>query len=493
MRDRISEITVGGNRYYGIEIGDDKSGVPKHILQGVREQGLIIDDHNISKWNWNGVTTVGDRVYVYFDPCNIEGLETIATSNRKNALILIEEIAYGILNADKSFLSLDGDIFPLYRIFIIDKTKILLLPPDLGNILAIARIGERRREEVGNLVKENILHSYALVLEMAELMYFAATGMFPYSLHEVRSNHFQEVPIEFFNTGLDSRTEAFINLVLNANNKKMREISGNRKGWENLGWFLQESNSLAWNLESIKETEMEKRLEETESSDEYKEFFEKSAKIAKRRDFWRVKGTLIVTASIIALIVLSVFSSILYNSLKAPTTKDMDQEEMLYHFYEAQNALDITEMSEGVKASIPQESEVMNLFVTRQTRMAYENTNTQVEASDWVNKGKPAIEETSYVYGTIVEKAELIADDKWRVDAIWYTPYPYEKDKEDESVAIEGKSPIYSYRVTETFQFKWNKRGWWNITDIEITGYEFLNLEYADTYKKESSTLFSAT
>ena len=493
MRDRISEITVGGNRYYGIEIGDDKSGVPKHILQGVRDQGLIIDDHSITRWCWNGVTTVGDRVYVYFDPCDIEGLETIATSNRENALILIEEIAYGILNADKAFLSLEGDIFPLYRIFILDKTKILLLPPDLGNILAIARIGERRREEVGNLVKENILHSYGLVLEMAELMYFAATGIFPYSLHEVRSNHFQEVPIEFFNTGLDPKTEAFINLVLNANNKRMREISGNRKGWENLGWFLQESNSLVWNLESIDESEMEKRIEDTESSDEYKEFFEKSARIAKRRDFWRVKGTLIVTASIIALIVLSVFSSILYNSLKAPATKDMDQEEMLYHFYEAQNALDITEMSEGVKASIPQESEVMNLFVTRQTRMAYENTNTQVNASDWVNNGKPAIEETKYVYGTIVEKAELIADDKWKVEAIWYTPYPYEKDKEDESVAIEGKSPVYSYRVTETFQFKWNNRGWWIITDIEITGYEFLDLEYADTYKKESSALFSAT
>ena len=491
MRDRITKITIGTAEYYGIEVGDDKTGAPK--LQGVRQKGLIISGDEITEWDWHGITSVGDRVYAFFDPCSIEGLETIATSNRDNALMLIEEIAYGLLHADKGFLSLEGDVFPLYRIFILERTKILLLPPDLGNILAIARIGERRREEVGNLVKENILHSYGLILEMAELMYFAAAGIFPYALHEVRSNHFQEIPLSFLSDELDPSAADLINTVLHAGNRKMRDICGNRKGQENLGWFLQHALSVSWNLRSITEEESERRRERAEESEEYKEFFEKAARTAKRRDFWRVKGTLITAAAAVALIIIAVSSSVLYNSLKAPGTKDMSQEEMLVHFYEAQNDLDITEMSEGVKASIPQESEVMNLFVTRQTRMAYENKNTQVNAEKWINSGRPAIEETCYVYGTVIEKTELIGDDKWNVEAIWYTPYPYEKERENEDVSQPGKATVYSYRVNETFTFEWNRRGWWNITDIEITGYEFLGIEYADTYKKESSTLLSST
>ena len=492
MNDIIKEITVGDKPYLGIEIGDDKTGVPKNILQGMRMSGIIVDDHELTPWAWNGVTSVDDRVYVYFDKCNIEGLETISTTNRENALMLIKEIAYGILSADKEFISLEGNVFPLYRIFILDKTKILLLPPDLGNILAISRIGEKRRDEVGNLVKENTLHSFQLILEMVELMYYAATGLFPYSLHEVRSNHFQEIPLDFFNTGLDISTEAFINLILHAGNRKTRDISGNRKAQENLGYFLQEASKLEWNLQSITEEEKDDKVKEVEDSPEFQTFMEKSSKIAKKRDFWRVKGTLITAAAAIAIIIIAVFSSILYNSLKPPVTKDMDQKAMLLHFYESQNNLDSTEMEAGVKCDIPQATEVMNLFVTRQTRMAYENSNPQINAVDWVNNGKDAIPETSYVYGTVIDRIEIIGDDEWKVTATWYTPYPYEKEKEDADDKIEGKVAVYSYEVTETFHFKWNKRGWWNIDNIEITGYKFLNLEYADTYKKEASTLFIA-
>lgn len=492
MNDRITEIEVGGFSYYGIEIGDEKTGISKNILQGIRSNGIIVDDHTLTPWDWNGITTVKDKVYIYFDKCNIEGLETIVTTNRENALMLIKEIAYGILSSEKEFVSLEGNIFPLYRIFILDKTKILLLPPDLGNILAISRIGEKRRDEVGNLVKENTLHTYMLILEMVELMYYAATGLFPYSLHEVRSNHFQEIPLAFFNTGLSAECEAFINRILHAGNRETRDISGNRKAQENLGFFLQEASKLDWNLQSITEEEKNKRVSEVENSEKYKAFMDKASKIAKKRDFWRVKGTLILSLSALAILILSIFSSVIYNSLKPPVTKDMNQKEMLIHFYEAQNNLDTAEMEAGVKTKIPQSTEVMNLFVTRQTRTAYENSNPQIDASLWVKNGKDAIPEQSYIYGTIIESIKEIGDNLYQVDSIWYTPYPYEEEKERDEDLVEGKIAVYSYRVSETFHFKWNNRGWWNIDEIEITNYEFLNLEYADTYKKESITLFTA-
>ena len=69
--DRITEIEVGGFSYYGIEIGDEKTGIPKNILQGIRSNGIIVDDHTLTPWDWNGITTVKDKVYIYFDKCNI--------------------------------------------------------------------------------------------------------------------------------------------------------------------------------------------------------------------------------------------------------------------------------------------------------------------------------------------------------------------------------------------------------------------------------------
>ena len=106
--------------------------------------------------------------------------------------------------------------------------------------------------------------------------------------------------------------------------------------------------------------------------------------------------------------------------------------------------------------------------------------NPLVNAAEWIEAGKPDIPVTSYIYGAIPESIDETGENEYTVSSIWYTPFP--EDEADTAAAEPGKTIVYRYRVTQTFSFTWNDRGWWNITDTEITGYEFLGTESVGTY-----------
>lgn len=482
-RNDITSITVANNEYSAIIIGPEENNVPRHLLQLERRDGMIIDGENILPFKWKGVTKDETYQYVYFDKCNIEPISAITTKYRDKALELTMTVAYGLSKADESFLNLESGIFPLYRIYILDGTKVLLLPPDMGDMIAIARMGERRAQEVNHLIKRDTEPSFMLIREMGELLYWAATGILPYEEADVRTCGYNEVPLSWYEDKLDEKAEYFINEILHMKEREMRDIGGNRKSKDNLGWFIKKGLEVEWNLKSISPEDRDERVARTEESSQYREFFEKVGKEANRRNFWRVKGTLIVTATAIIAILVSLFGTMIYNQFKPPVTKGMDQVEFIENFYDMQNSLNAAHLEDAIKTDVPQSTEVTNLFVTKQTRAAYEVTDPHVNARDWVNAGKPAVMYDSFIYGVVLHDIEQIDEDTFRAKTTWYTPYSYDKDEED-YVPPEGLVPVYSYDVWQDFTFKWNKRGWWNVVALDNPHYEFIERELVETYEK---------
>lgn len=481
----ITTIEVNGKEYSAIIIGDENADIPRHLLQGERMLGKIIDGREISSFSWKGVIKDDEKLYIYFEKCNITHIDAIKDLKREKALYIIDELSYGLERSDKEFLNLENGIFPLYRIYIFEDDKVLLLPPDMGDLIAISRLGEMRRRDVLALIKRDSPLGFRLIQEMGELLYLSVTGELPFEREEVRQSGFKEIPLSWFYSELDKKTEGFIDLILDASEKNMRDISGNLKPNKALTWFLSRSSVLVWNLENRSEEESKIKLGESEKIDA---FFSKAKKEAERKNFWRVKGTLIILIAAFVIAACGIAGYYLSVFLKPPTTAGMEPEEIIRTFYERQSNLDSTNIDDGIKAEIPQYSEVMNLYITRQTRMAYEQSNPHVIAEDWVNAGKPEIMESAFVYGVILDEIERVDEDTWRAKGTWYTPYAYEKE-DDEYMPPEGYEAVFEYEVWEDFDMKWNKRGWYVVTDITIPKYEFKELELIPTFPQRPPQL----
>ena len=477
----VTTININRVEYSAIIIGPEKSGVPKHVLQTEREDGIIIDGKEITPFHWKGIIKDDTYQYVYFEKANLEPIETITTCHRKDALNLIKEIAYGIEQSSAKFLDNAIGVFPLYRIYILDKTKIVLLPPDMGSMLEIARMGERREQEANYLIKKNTEKGFILIQELAELMYWAASGRLPYESKDVRTCDYTEVPLEWYEKNLDEKTMGFINFVLHAKERQMRDIAGNRKSSENVSWFLNRVDELEWNLDNKTIDERENDIEKTENTEEFGQYFEKIQKKAKKRDFWRVKGTLILSVAAVVIIMGTIFGSILKSKFEAPYTKDMNQVEIIEDFFKNMNDLNAADLTHnGIKTDAPQTSAVMNLFVTKQTRTAYEMKDPHIDLETWLENGKPAIPEASFIYGADIESIEQIDDDTFRASGIWYVPYA--ESEEAEITPPEGYIVVYLYEVDEDFTFEYSKRGWWTVTNITLSKENPIGYELVETY-----------
>lgn len=479
----IIDIIRDGQEKTAIWIGNDDMGIPRHLLQGEKKSGIISDGRTIRPWFWDGLCAIEGERYVYFEPCRIRPIYEISTSARRNAMKIVRNIAFALRDTKKDFLDLITGIFPLYRIWIYGESDVLILPPDLGDIFAVMRSDERKEAEVNWIIQGNAEKPFLLITEMAELLYFAAAGCFPFSSEAARESGYKEMPLSFY-ASLPEKTEGLINFIFHAKSREMRDIMGNRDGGENLNWFLIRSESLEWGLENRTEEERDQAILKAESSEEYKAYFQSREKKAKRNAFWRVKGTIIIVATVLTLSIGGFLWSYIGNLLEPPLTKDLEPEGIIEAFYAAQSDCNPDGLMTALKGfDAPQQMEVMNLYVSTRTRMAYESFDPLVNAAEWVSEGKPEVPETSNIYGVVLEEIEQTGENTYQARGIWYTPFPY--NEEETFQTEEGSIPVYLYEITQSFTFTWNDRGWWNITDSEITESSFLGAESVGTYPRQ--------
>lgn len=463
----IAKITVDGRTRSAIRIGSKEDSLPSHILQGGKKEGVIVENGIPRPFLWDSITFENDQRYVYFDEMELWSLEEMFYSKRPLALEIVRNIAIGLENAPESFLNLETGVFPLYRIFLLKGSGVLLLPPDIGDVISILRNDEERMGEVNVLIRRDSEQQFKLIMEMAELLYYAVAGRLPYQDQDIRHYKYEEYPLanilEANGEKLDERTVGLINFILHSKRREMRDIMGNRSGGKALVWFLEKSRDLDWNLGEGSDD----MIGAYEDTGEYSRFAKRSVDGARRHNFFRRRGTIITVCAIAGVLVAAFLYDYISAFLEPPVTAGMEQEAVVGCFYDAQSNIDPTGLMDAVKgASIPQESEVTNLYVTGRMRQAYENIDPILNVNTWLEKGMPAVPEYTMVYGVVLDRTERIDDNTLRAYTTWYTPYAADESDSEET---EQDSTVYVYSVVQDFTFNWNDRGWWNIVDAPIT------------------------
>jgi hypothetical protein len=486
----IIERTIDGEEKTLIKLGRDDFGLPKHLMQGEKKCGFLFKDGEIKEHYWEGLVSVDGYKYVYFDKMDILPISAIATTERANALKILRELAYAITKHPESFSSsLESGVIPLWRFYIVKGDGVLLLSDDLSNIFSVMQEEADRQNQVVAFLKKDTEKGYTLISQFGQLLYFALTSILPYEDDDIRNHNYAEIPLELFKEerfpSLPKETEGFINFVLHAKQREMRDIEGNRGPVENLSWFLTRTANLKWEVENLSPEKSEHTLEKMKATPAYAAFREKTERGAKRTRFWRVKGTIIIISVLALGFGLGFGIPYVKSFFDPPYTRMMEPEEIIRAVYDGQNELNVDAVSDPFKkAKAPQETEVVNLFVTSRMRYANEGFEPVVRADEWVANGKPAINEQSFVYGVDDVQIEKVDDATYIATATWYTPYAYDEEEETTSDPNAPKE-VYTYRVTQRFTFTWNDRGWYNITGCETTASDYLGPETVETYSNK--------
>ena len=438
---QIIQHTIDNEEKTCILLGDESLLPPKHIMQGEKKKGILYLDGRKEDWIWEGLCTIDGSRYVYFSRLDIESFDLIADKYRGKALYFVRLLASLLAEEKEDFTSPLVGLLTTWRVFIVEGRGLLILPPDLGDLISIYMDDEEKYRCHGCYIKNDTEAGFSLIRQFAQFLYFALTGSRPYEKQEVRDAGYHEIPLKIYRPALfpdlDERT-----------------------------------------VPALSNEELKAKADEVSSAPEVASLMAGIARKAKRRNFWRVKGTIITTAAIVAVILGAILASYVSNLLEPPYTKDMNQEEMIYAFYQAQNALSVDQMTDALSGcDAPQETEVISLYVTTMTRYAYEGQSPAVPADQWTAQGCPPIQLSQFVYGVSDLAVSQTGENSWHVEGDYYTPYPYgEEETGAEDQIPADKVVCYLYSMSQDFSFTWNDRGWWNITSISQ-----INVEYEDT------------
>lgn len=484
----IKNTIVDGVEYSCIALGKDDFAIPRHMMQGEKQNGYIYKDGTLTTWSWNAFTTIDGIRYFYFEKCNLKSFASLAYENRSNALFLIRELATALTMLPKQFVDPQLGLLPVYRFYVLDNDGWLILPPDLSDLFSLYYTDEERFLSLGCFAKGGTEPSFTLIRQFAQFLYYALTSDAPYQEREIREYNYTEFPLteykKYLFPTLDDKTIGFIDFCLHAPSKDMRKINGNKKAEENLDWFIEKTKDLTWNVENKTKDDYQKIKDELKNKGVVQKFIAKTSQGAKRNTFWRKKGSVIIAIVATVIIVGAFLFSYISNLLEPPYTKDMEPIEIVYAFYEAQNELDVSKLTAAVKGcKAPQENEVLNLFVNKQTRMAYEQISPIVRADTWVEEGMPSFNTTMFVYGNNDVTVSKIGENKYRANLKYYSPYNYDAEENDSSNVTLSEAFTYVYDCTQEFELKYNKRGWWNIvniTDPEMNLIEVIKTPYLD-------------
>ena len=116
MEKEIVDIMRDGEPKTAIWIGNDEFGIPKHLMQGEKQKGVILDDDGPRPWFWDGLCAIDGERYVYFSPCRIRPIYELATTARQNALKIVRNAAKALVSMNREYLDLTTGIRPLSRL-----------------------------------------------------------------------------------------------------------------------------------------------------------------------------------------------------------------------------------------------------------------------------------------------------------------------------------------------------------------------------------------
>jgi len=474
--------------YTCIAIGPSGVDLPSYLMQGQKAPGYIITEGKEPlPWYWDGLSVVHDKRCLYFKNINLFSITELATTKRSRALPLVRELAQALAKLPAKFLDLSSNTLPLWRIWGIEEGGFLILSQDLADLFASCA-EEDVRYGMGSAWVHHGLHTpFSLCDQMVQLLYFAAIGFPPFGAIETREDGFRALPLGLSPLDLDPKSTSFIDSTLRLSLSKQREASGNQESQRALAWFAQATENLQWNLEDRKEapTYEAMRVFPTSSA-----FLQNQKKRSDRNIFWRKKGWIVISVACAVTIVVWFTTGRIKDALAPPYTAGMAAEQIIEEYYISQNELDLQKMEASLakKVKNPAAMEVTNLFVSRQTRQAYEGITTQIDPNTWIANGKPDILEGTFIYGVADVRIRALDNQMYEATSVLYSPYPYFEDQE-ETMVKEGEIVIFRYEQVQLFSIGVNKRGWFEITSLDSKDLRRLENLRIPTFKRETKAI----
>lgn len=434
--------------------------VSGYLLQGKQPYGYISHGGVLESWTWNGLSIIGENRCVIFDKLPLFPFTDLFSARKRDALTYTRELALALSRMDDDFVATESGIIPLWRLYGLEDGGILIFPQALGDLISSCALEEVQKANFSNWMHYDIHPPFSLCDELTQFLYAAATGFPPFADPNTKEDKCNAIPLALLDSDIPTATRDFIDDTLHMRLTAQRDTAGNQASQHALTWFLEKTQRLIWNAEPKIYTDAPKA----------QEFIAKQQKRATRRIFWRKKGWIVATVFASALLIGYFAGSRIKTILTPPYTFGMGDDAIIQEYYKGQTELDLTKMEASFASHTknPAEMEVSNLFVTRQTRKAYEGIDSIIDVNKWIEEGSPALYEGSSLYGISDETITQIDQDTYEATSTIWTPYPYEETTEtDTEEKPAGHTLVYRYEQTQRFSLTTNKKGWRLIGKIE--------------------------
>lgn len=477
----IRSITtvLEGERVSAIKVAEADAQLPSYLLSGEKKPGYRFDGEALHPWYWKNFAVIdGDR-YLVFDELPLFPFAEIATTRRDEGLFWVRLLAQALAGLDSAFLDLSTGVLPLWRVWGIETGGLLILSQDVADLFSATAEEDQRYFNAAAWVHHSIHPPFTLIDQLTSLLYYSAAGFPPFLERACREDGFRPLKLNTMETGLDHHTIAFIDRTLTMSMNGMREASGNKRPQVALSYFLNETENLTWNL--ARRTETVKR-DELRAIEACRTFLDAQQKRASRKIFWRTKGWIVILTATVVILVSAFVGSRIKESLAPPYTAAMNQQEIIHSYYLAQNDLDLQAMEAALarKVKNPSAMEVANLFVTRQTRQAYESIKVQIDPNDWIAEGQAAIPADTFIYGITDVNIEQIGANTYIARGLYWTPFNYN----DEEIRQSDSMPVFSYPFEQHFVIEMGKRGWFEITSLTAPSFGAVKRIDVPTYQR---------
>jgi hypothetical protein len=351
--------------------------------------GFIIKDNIINEWYFFGFM-YKEMTYIYGSFFEGRSLKDILKLEFNQSLPYILNLIKSLKLIRKK---IDYDFkIQLDSVFFLDSGEILFLPFDPVSAIRDNSLDEYKTENYC-LINNSYLKETdrSLSYTAACLIYKVISGCFPYE-----GETEDEINLKIRNM------KVYLPKMLNFKVKK--EISDKISGF-----FSDKKNLISLdNWENLLETWIEKGI--YEELDEVKQkllevqserYKINNSKILKRNVFIEKNSGRISVIGIVSIIIIILFSYILYTATRPKSTKDYTPLQIVETYYKSINSLDTLTLGEclasGVSKSLS--DQITYLYVTTKQTQAYENKSYFISADKWVKDGKKDLKPPYFTFG----------------------------------------------------------------------------------------------
>jgi hypothetical protein len=425
-----------------IPISGASATLPMHLMQSSHQDGLILFPQNSESkpWRWFGFTVVEGIRYLRGEPIELLGFDTIFELPEQEAITQIAELADSLKGyRTDQFLELYG----LYRIA---EGGFLLLPDQIRQIIRSTLTEQEMFKRQRQWIRPDLSGTDALVYQLTAIAYALLTGRGPIADESVREDGYQPVPIELMRSDLHPEASRFFN-----------EILGKKAVWgkDYDSWCSEFSRILL--LEPRQATDRSREL------DEFLKRQHRRAQGNKGRRINRTRNWLLIAA---ALVIIAVAGSFITQALEPLPTDGLSQRELIEYFYESHSRVDLTGISHALSRGTqsPYDTIMNYLHVTGAVRSAYERTSGIIPAAEWIEQGKPELDDSSTVIGITDLDIRRLDEDTFEASYTFWAPLSPEEKTE------QGGAPAMGFTVVEELDLMY-KRGHYLIDEIRRKTY----------------------